>query len=95
LIFFLKNKQTPQNNKPKNYGFKSMIWLETFRNKNLFSFFIMPPQSLNFSQNHNCKFFFENLTSNQQKTKKFGTISQNKKFQPNIGKKNAQHGHQI
>jgi hypothetical protein len=54
----------------------------------------MPPQSF-FSQNHNCNFVFENLTSNQQKTQNFGTISQNKKLQPKIGKKNAQHGHQM
>jgi hypothetical protein len=87
---FLMFLQTPQNNKPKNYGFKYMIWLETFKNKNPFSLSIMPRQSLIFSQNHNCKFFFENLTSNQPKTQKFGTIPQNTKSQPKIGRKNAQ-----
>jgi hypothetical protein len=90
-----KIKKTPQNNKPKNYGFKSMIWLETLKNINHFSLFIMPPQSFFFPQNHNRNFFFENLTNNQQKTQNFGTKSQNTKSQPKIGKTNAQHGHQM
>jgi hypothetical protein len=52
--------------------------VRNFQKKNPFSISIMPPQSIFFSQNHNRKFLFENLTSNQQKTQIWHNIPKHK-----------------